>query len=144
MSDSLQPHGLQHARLPCPSPTPGACSNSCPPSLRCHPTERVTGRKVRGLQMEEIGWKCQTFFVSLLSGWRKQITSVKIFSPSLYKIKKRLLLKFCVAMTILGCTWTFLKPWANQCVSLMEMFVLTMVMNYVFTLDSVFLQVGFT
>ena len=29
-SDSLQPHGLQHARLPCPSPTPGACSNSCP------------------------------------------------------------------------------------------------------------------
>ena len=30
MSDSLQPHGLQHARLPCPSPTPGTCSKSCP------------------------------------------------------------------------------------------------------------------
>ena len=30
VSDSLQPHGLQPARLPCPSPTPGACSNSCP------------------------------------------------------------------------------------------------------------------
>ena len=29
-SHSLQPHGLQHTRLPCPSPTPGACSNSCP------------------------------------------------------------------------------------------------------------------
>ena len=29
-ADSLRPHGLQHARLPCPSPTPGACSNSCP------------------------------------------------------------------------------------------------------------------
>ena len=29
MSDSLQPHGLQHARLPCPSPIPGICSNSC-------------------------------------------------------------------------------------------------------------------
>ena len=28
MSDSVQPHGLQNARLPCPSPTPGACSNS--------------------------------------------------------------------------------------------------------------------
>ena len=28
--DSLQPHGLQHARLPCPSPASGACSNSCP------------------------------------------------------------------------------------------------------------------
>ena len=38
MSDSLQPHALQHARLPCPSPTPRAYSNSCPSSLRCHPT----------------------------------------------------------------------------------------------------------
>ena len=38
VSDSLQSHGLQHARLPCPSPTPGACSNSCPLSQWCHPT----------------------------------------------------------------------------------------------------------
>ena len=38
MSDSLRPHGLQHARLPCPSPIPGACSNSCPSSWRYHPT----------------------------------------------------------------------------------------------------------
>ena len=38
MSSSLQPHGLQHARLPCPSRTPGACSNSCPLSWWCHPT----------------------------------------------------------------------------------------------------------
>ena len=38
VSDSLQPHGLQHTRLPCPSPTPGACSNSCPSSLWYHPT----------------------------------------------------------------------------------------------------------
>ena len=38
VSDSLGPHGLQHARLPCPSPSPRACSNSCPFSLRCHPT----------------------------------------------------------------------------------------------------------
>ena len=35
---SLWPHGLQHARLPCPSPSPGACSNSCPLSQWCHPT----------------------------------------------------------------------------------------------------------
>ena len=34
----LQPHGRQHARLPCPSPTPGACSNSRPLSRWCHPT----------------------------------------------------------------------------------------------------------
>ena len=38
MSDSLQPHVLQHARLPCPSLSPGACSNSCPLSLWSHLT----------------------------------------------------------------------------------------------------------
>ena len=38
VSSSLLPHGLQHARLPCPSPTPGAYSNSCPLSCWCHPT----------------------------------------------------------------------------------------------------------
>ena len=38
MSDSLGPHGLQHASLPHPSPTPGASSNSCPSSQWCHPT----------------------------------------------------------------------------------------------------------
>ena len=37
VSDSLWPHGLQHARLPCPSPTPGVYSNSCPLSRWCHP-----------------------------------------------------------------------------------------------------------
>ena len=38
MSDSLRTRGLQHARLPCPSLTPGACSSSCPLSWWCHPT----------------------------------------------------------------------------------------------------------
>ena len=38
VSNSLRPHELQHARLPCPSPTPGACSNSCPSSGWGHPT----------------------------------------------------------------------------------------------------------
>ena len=38
MSDSLRPHELQHTRLPCPSPTPRAYSNSCPSSQWCHPT----------------------------------------------------------------------------------------------------------
>ena len=42
MSDSLQPHELQHARLPCPSLSPGVCSDSCPLSwwcslIFCHP-----------------------------------------------------------------------------------------------------------
>ena len=38
MSDSLRPHGLQHAKPPCPLPTPGVYSNSCPSSWWCHPT----------------------------------------------------------------------------------------------------------
>ena len=37
VSYSLQPHGPQHARPLCPSPTPRACSNSCPSSQWCHP-----------------------------------------------------------------------------------------------------------
>ena len=38
VSDSLQPHELQHARPPCSSPTPGVHPNSCPSSRWCHPT----------------------------------------------------------------------------------------------------------
>ena len=38
VAQSCLTHGLQHTRLPCPSPTPGACSDSCPLSWWCHPT----------------------------------------------------------------------------------------------------------
>ena len=38
VSNSFQPHGLQHTRLTCPSPTPGVCTNSCPLSQWYHPT----------------------------------------------------------------------------------------------------------
>ena len=38
VSDSLQPHESQHARSPCPSPTPGVHQNPCPLRLKCHPT----------------------------------------------------------------------------------------------------------
>ena len=38
LSNSLWPHGLKHIRRPCPSPTPRACTNSCPSSPWCHPT----------------------------------------------------------------------------------------------------------
>ena len=41
VSNSLQPHGLQHARLPCPSPTPGAYSNLCPPRCLHLPYSRI-------------------------------------------------------------------------------------------------------
>ena len=51
----------------------------------CLPIERVTSRKARNLQREEIGCTCQAFFISL-SGRRKQTTSVRFF-PSLYNLK---------------------------------------------------------
>ena len=38
MSNSLRPHGLQHTRLPCPSPPPGVCPSSCLLNWWCHPT----------------------------------------------------------------------------------------------------------
>ena len=41
MSDYLWPHGLEHARIPCPSPTSGVCSNSCPLNRWCHPTKHL-------------------------------------------------------------------------------------------------------
>ena len=49
VSDSLWLHGLQHARLPCPSPTPRAYSNSCPLSQWCHPTISIILYLVCGL-----------------------------------------------------------------------------------------------
>ena len=70
--------------------------------------ERVTGRKARGPKTGEIGYKCQTFFVSLLRGRRKQLQVsgffvAFFFFSSPYKIK-RFLLKFWVAMMTPGFT----------------------------------------
>ena len=64
-------------------------------------SERVTGRKARGLQMEEIACKCQAF-LSPLSGRKKQTSD--IFFPSLYKFKRKFLLKYCVAIMTPGFT----------------------------------------
>ena len=61
--------------------------------------ERVTGRKARGLQTEEIGRKCQTFFISPLSSGGNKL-KCQIFFPSPYKIERSFLfgnvfLKLC-------------------------------------------------
>ena len=59
VSNSLQPHGLQHARLPCPSPTPRACSNACPPKIyNVNPTNFITG-----LWFPKDSWRCHCIFV---------------------------------------------------------------------------------
>ena len=66
MSDSLWPHGLQHARLPCPSPTPGADSNSCPLRRWCHPTISFSVVLFSCLQFFPASWSFQMsqFFAS--------------------------------------------------------------------------------
>ena len=104
--------------------------------------EGVTGRNDRGLWIEEIGCTCQTFFISLLSSSRRQSSDV-FFFPSLYKFKKRFLLKYCVARVTPGSTWTLLL--SN--LELTHAFLLgkclssAMLMYSAFTPDSVFRSV---
>ena len=66
VSHSLQSHGLQHTRLPCPPPSPGACSNSCPFSQWCHPTILSS--------------------VTPFSSWLQIFPSIKVFSESAFCI----------------------------------------------------------
>ena len=56
MSDSLQPHGLQHSRLPCPSPTHVAYSNSCSSCQWCHPTISSTEYSGRNMELSSPGY----------------------------------------------------------------------------------------
>ena len=69
-----------------------------------HVNERVTGRNARGLQTEEIGCKCQTFF-SLFLKWQEETNGLYFF-PFSVQFKERILLKFCVARTTAGSTST--------------------------------------
>ena len=73
-------HGSDGKECICNAGNPGLI-----PGLERSPgdSERVTGRKARGLQMEERGCKCQTFFISPLSSRKKQTTSVRFFSFSM-------------------------------------------------------------
>ena len=64
VSNSLRPYGLQHTRPPCPKPTPGACSNSCPLSQWCHPT--ISSSEVpfsSCLQSFPASWSFQTSYL---------------------------------------------------------------------------------
>ena len=72
-----------------------------PPSI--FPSERVTSRKAGGLQMEEIGCRCQAF-LSLLSSRRKQTSD--IFFLLYTNLKRGFSLKYCVAIMTLGFTWS--------------------------------------
>ena len=66
VSNSLQPHGQQHARLPCPSATSGANSNSCPLSQWCHATISSSAVLLLSLQSSPASWSfpMSQFFAS--------------------------------------------------------------------------------
>ena len=70
LSDSLRPHGSQHARPPCPSPTPGVYSNSCPSSRWCHPAISVVPFSSCPQSLPASG----SFPISQLFAWSGQST----------------------------------------------------------------------
>ena len=90
-------------------------------------SETVTGREASGLQTEETGCNCQTFFYLSLKWQEETKLQVSGFFPPLYKIKRRFLLKVlcCYDDTWFHLNLTSLKLCAHQCGFLMETFSLS-------------------
>ena len=129
MSNSLWPHGLQHTRLPCPSPTPGACSNSCPLSQWCHPTISssvvpfsshlqsspasgsfpmsqffASGSQSIGALASDLTMNVQDWFLFGLTGWisLKSKRLSRSFSTPQFKSIKSLGLSFLYSPTLIS------------------------------------------
>ena len=80
---TLWPHGLQHARLPCPSPSPRACSNLCPLSWWCHPT--ISSSVVPFSSCPQSLPASESFPMSQLFAWGGQSTGVSALASLLPK-----------------------------------------------------------
>ena len=117
MSDSFRPNGLQHVRLPCPSPTSGACSDSCPSSLWCHPTISPSVIHLIWIAIpfsRGSSWPRDRIQVSCITGWFFTIWATR---EGLMKILHNLHLKFlhilcfCTSVQIFnknkGKTWSW-------------------------------------
>ena len=83
VSDSLQPHESQHARPPCPSPTPGVHSNSCPSSRWCHPA--ISSSVVPFSSCPQSLLAPESFPMSQLFTWGGQSTGVSALASFLPK-----------------------------------------------------------
>ena len=83
MPDSLRPHGRQHARPPCPSPTPRVHSNSCPLSQWSHPA--ISSSIFPFSSCPQSLLALQSFPMSQLFTWGGQSTGVSALAPSLPK-----------------------------------------------------------
>ena len=78
MSDSLRPHELQHTRPPCPSPTPGVHSDSCPLSPWCHPA--ISSSVVPFFSCPQSLPASKSFPMNQLFAWGGQSTGVSAFN----------------------------------------------------------------
>ena len=83
MSNSLQPHELQHARPPCPSPPPRVYPNSCPLSWWCHPT--ISSSVIPFPSCLQSFPASESFPMSQLFAWGGQSTGVSALASSLPK-----------------------------------------------------------
>ena len=83
VSNSLQPHELQHARPPCPSPTPGIHSDSCPSSRWCHPA--ISSSVIPFSSCTQSLPASESFPMSQLFAWGGQSTGVSVFASFLPK-----------------------------------------------------------
>ena len=83
VSNSFRPHGSQHARPPCPSPTPGVHSDSCPLSRWCHPT--ISSSVVPFSSCPQSLPASESFPVSQLFTWGGQSTGVSALASFLPK-----------------------------------------------------------
>ena len=83
VSDSLQPHELQHTRPPCPSPTPGVHPNSCPSSRWCHPV--ISSSVVPVSSCPQSLPASESFPMSQLFTWGGQRTGVSAWASVLPK-----------------------------------------------------------
>ena len=83
VSDSLWPHELQHARPPCPSPSPGVHSNSCPSSRWCHPA--ISSSVVPFSSCPQSLPASESFPMSQLFAWSGQTTGVSALTSFLPK-----------------------------------------------------------
>ena len=83
VSDSLQPHELQHARSPCPSPTPGVPSDSCPSSPWCYPA--ISSSVVPFSSCPRSLPASESFPMSQLFTWGSQSTGVSALASFLPK-----------------------------------------------------------
>ena len=83
MSDSLQPHESQHTKPPCPSPTPGVHSDSCPSSQWCHPA--ISSSVVPFSSCPQSLPASESFPMSQLFAWSGQSTGVSALASFLPK-----------------------------------------------------------